>query len=164
MPLRIDQILSLLKTALEAFAQNLSGGVVSIARDPWNVFELLGANSRKYLLILHWAGDENIGEYQFSPLLLHRIEVIIAYNLGLYATPDQALLKTNGERPPLYQSIDDLRTLLLSLQYSSPQTGGWLEYKGAEPVVAPDGVALAAYKLTFGLRAVPGQSNTPTPL
>jgi hypothetical protein len=86
------------------------------------------------------------------------------YHLGLTAKPDLALIQPIGNRPPLYQSLDDLRTLILNLQFGSEQTGQYLEYRSIEPVITPDGVPLAAYRLSFGLRAVPSQSNQPTQL
>jgi hypothetical protein len=163
MALRIDQILAILKAALEAFLTGLGQpGLVSIARDPFNVFELLNNGPLNYRVVLHWAGDENISELPFVPLLLHRLEVIFGYNLGLTARPDLALIQSVGSRPPLFEQLDNLRTTLLDLQFSSEQTGAYLEYQRCEPMVTPDGVPLAAYRMSFGLRAVPGQATSTT--
>jgi hypothetical protein len=163
LPLRIDEILTTLKNALAAFAQNLGAGAqVSIARDPFNVFELLNAGTQNYVLALLWAGDENINDIPIIPLLRHNLELAFGYNLGLTARPDLALIQPVGNRPSLYQALDDIRTLLLSVQFGSNQTGMYLEYKGTEPVVTPDGIPLAAYRLSFGLRAIPAQSKIPT--
>jgi hypothetical protein len=159
MSLRIDQIVNQVKTPLEAFARGLNGSV-SVARDPYNVFELIAANPRGYRLILHWAGDKNISEVSIMPLLNHRLEVVLNRNLGLPVKPDQALTDTIGSVPPLFQSVDELRTILLGLKFSDTSTGGYLEYGGCDPLVAPDGAPLAAYQLTFFLRATPAtQSN-----
>ena len=161
--MRIDQIFKAWKCAVDNFAQGLQGKV-SIARDPYNVFELLAANPAGYLIIMHWAGDQQINEVFTIPLLRHRLEFIIARNLGMTAKPDQALLDTIASQPPLFQNVDDLRTLLMSLQVQDPSTGGNLEYIGTEPVVTPEGVTLAAYRLIFGFRAVPSTSANPVPI
>ena len=163
--LRIDQIVSSIQAALQAFAQGLSpAGTVSIARDPFNVLELLAANPSGYRLILHWAGDENVSELPFVPLLRHKIEVVFGSNLGLTAKPDLALVQQIGDRPALFAQVDNLRSLLLGLQFANDTTGGFLEYAGAEPLIIPDGVPLAAYTLKFGLRAVPAQPQNTTQL
>jgi hypothetical protein len=163
MALRIDEIVNKLKGALDAFAQGLSG-TTSIARDPYNVFELVAANPRGYLLVLHWAGDKNISEVVIHPLLAHRLEVIISRNLGLPARPDAALVQTIGTVPPLFQSVDDLRNLLLGLQFPAESTGQFLEYAGTGPLVTPEGVPLAAYQLDFNLRALPASSPNQIPI
>ena len=161
-PLRIDEILQTLKGALDAFAQGLGAGAqVSIARDPFNVFELLNAGTQNYVLVLNWAGDEQINDIPIIPLLRHNLEIVFGYNLGLTARPDLALIKPIGNRPSLYQALDDIRALLLSVQFGTNQTGMYLEYKGTEPVVTPDGIPLAAYRLAFGLRAIPAQAKIP---
>jgi hypothetical protein len=163
MPLRIDQLLLLIQGALQAFAQNLSGGgTVSIATDPFNVFELLGVGSRNYMLILHWAGDENVNDYDLIPMLRHRIELVFGANLGLAVQPDGALLAGNQNRPPIYQSLDDVRALMLGFRFSGDQTEPLFAYVRAEPVVTPQGMPLAAFRLLFTLRALPPSPNQPT--
>jgi hypothetical protein len=161
--LTIDHILTQIKAALEAFAQGLGGGTVSIAMDPFNVFELLAANPVGYRLILHWAGDSNVAD-AYVPLIRHKIEIIFGSNLGLTAKPDLALIQAVGARPPILSQVDAVRATVLGLQFPSEPTGGILEYDGAETLVTPEGFPLAAYKLTFGLRALPAQPQQPTQL
>jgi hypothetical protein len=166
-PLTIDQIVAQLKAGVDSYATGISGRT-SIARDPFNVFELLKANTQGYLVILHWGGDENIAEDapESVVLLRHKLEVIIGFSLGLTARPDAALIQTVGARPPLFQQVDNLRQLLMGFTFptDSGQTAGQLSYIGTHPVVTPDGVVMAAYQLNFGLRAVPAQPDSLTNL
>jgi hypothetical protein len=160
--LTIDQVVSQLKGAIDQYAAGISGRT-TIALDNFNVFELLKANAQGYLVILHWAGDENISDTpELTVLLRHHLEVVISFALGLTNTPGAALIQQVGARPPLFQLVDNLRGLILGLSFAAEVTAGQLEYRGTQPVVSPEGLPMAAYQLNFGLRAVPAQPSTLT--
>jgi hypothetical protein len=151
-PLTVTQILVALFTALQTWAAPLHGKV-SIARDPFNVLEILSANPAGYRLVVHWAGDDNISDIDQLPLVEHTLEIVLSYNLGLTRTPDQGLVASSTSRPPLYDVLDSLRSFVLAVQYPTEQTGSYAVYAGAKPFITPDGIPLAAYVLTFKLKA-----------
>ena len=162
-PLTVSQILAALYAALQVWGQPL-GAVVTLARDPFHVLEILAASPAGFRLVVHWAGDENISDHDALPLAAHSIEVILSYNLGLTARPDLALIQGPQDRPGVLDQVDALRSFILSVQYPAGQTGTYAVYAGAKPFVTPDGIPLAAYVLAFKLKAAVNLSLIPTPV
>lgn len=155
MSLRVDQILSKLNDALSAWGVSHKA-TVSIARDPFHVLEILAGNPQGFRLVVHWAGDDNISEHFGLPMLDHKLEIVFSYNLGLTVKPDLALITGAQNRPALYALLDELRTLVLGLAFPTGDTATYAEYTGTEPVVTPDGIPLAAYRMKVHLTGAPG--------
>jgi hypothetical protein len=160
-PLTITQILAALYAALQVWGASL-GAVVTIARDPFQVLEILAASPEGFRLVIHWAGDENISDHDALPLAENRLEVILSYNLGLTARPDLALIQGPGARPALLDQVDSLRAFVLGVQYPAGQTGTYAVYAGTKPFTTPEGIPLAAYVLAFKLKAAVNVTTVPT--
>jgi hypothetical protein len=164
-PLTITKILAALVFALKTWSTNQNiGAQVTIARDPFHVLEILAASPEGFRLVVHWAGDTNISEVDELPLSENELQVILSYNLGLTARPDMALLKGPQDRPSVLDQVDALRGFILGVQYPTIQTGTYAVYGGTKPFVTPDSIPLAAYVLTFKLKAAVNVSIVPTPI
>ncbi|HUB68010.1 MAG TPA: hypothetical protein VL981_11050 [Candidatus Methylacidiphilales bacterium] len=163
-PLTIAQILAALVTALQTWSANQQiGATITLARDPYHVLEILAASPQGFRIVVHWAGDKNISEIDALPLAENRLEIILSYNLGLTAQPDLALIQGPQNRPSVLDQVDALRGFVLGIRYPAGQTGTYAVYAGAKSFTTPAGVPLAAYILTFKLKAA---INTvfPTPI
>jgi hypothetical protein len=125
---------------------------VSIAKDPWNVLEILADSPRGLRFIVHWGGEEALGDEPAAPLSTQRIEVIVAFSLGLKAGVDAALVDSQDERPSLLAIVSRVRGHVLAMSFGQEDASeGLLRYGGAEPFETPEGVPLAAYRLKFEL-------------
>jgi hypothetical protein len=162
-PLTITQIVAALYTALQAWGQPL-GAIVTIARDPFQILEILAASPEGFRVVLHWSGDRNISDHDPLPLAENTLDVILSYNLGLTARPDLALIQGPLDRPGVLDQIDSLRSFILSVEYPTVQTGTYAVYSGTKPYATPEGIPLAAYILTFKLKAAVNVNPTPTPI
>jgi len=164
-PLTITQILTALYLALQTWSTNQQiGAQVTIARDPFHVLEILASSPATFRLVVHWAGDHNISEVDELPLSENELQVILSYNLGLTAQPDLALISGPQNRPSVLDQVDSLRSFILGVQYPTIATGTYAVYGGTKPFVTPDGVPLAAYVLTFKLKAAVNVNQVPTPI
>ena len=153
-PLRPDQIVIAIVNGLTAWAASHKAKI-SIARDPFEVLELLSADTPGLRLVVHWSGDEPLGDQMAQePLVTTTLEIILGLNLGLTAVPDKQMLTGGPLRPALYQLISDLRTTVLAIQFPNLATTDFLAYAGTRPMAAPDGVPLAAYSSRFTLESV----------
>lgn len=153
--MRPDQILESVKKDLDDWAATLAGAKVqvSVARDPYNVLELLVQGPAGLCVVIHWAGDEGNGKIG-DPKADNLIEVIVGYNLGLTIPLDQALYKSTANRPSLLKYVNDVRARLLTIQFTADETRQFTFYSGCEPIVLPDGVPLAAYRMKARLDAI----------
>ena len=157
-PLRPDQIVLAIVNGLAPWAA-AHQAKTSIARDPFEVLELLAADSPGLRLVVHWAGDEPLGDQMAqAPLVTTALEIVLGLNLGLTATPDRQLLTGGAARPALYQLVSDLRLAVLAIEFPNLATTAFLAYGGTRPVASPEGVPLAAYTSRFTLESV-----VPTP-
>ncbi len=153
-PLRPDLIVRAILNGLTPWA-TLHKAKPLVARDPFEVLELLGADPPGLRLVVHWAGDEPLGEQmEQAPLVTTTLDIVLGLNLGLTATPDKQLLTGGALRPALYQLISDLRVAVLAIQFPNLATTDFLSYAGTRPLAAPDGVPLAAYTSRFTLNSV----------
>ena len=128
-------------------------GRLSVAKDPWNVLEILVNGPQGFQVILHWGGDSDVGELPGEPMAENIIEVIVGYSLGLQAKPDVALIKNQATRSSLLKHVNDVRARVLAYVFPAEETGESLQYAGCEPLVTPDGIPLAAYKFRAKLTA-----------
>jgi hypothetical protein len=147
------QIVNHLKAKLDAWARG-HRGQVSIAKDAWNVLELLAECPAGFRVIVHWAGDKNIGNQdgiENLPMVTALIQVTLSNNLGLTAKPEQALAENvPGRQMPLLKLIGLARERIFKITWPESIAES-IRYVGCDPVGTPEGVPLAAYVLTFEL-------------
>jgi hypothetical protein len=124
---------------------------VQVAKDPWHVLEILTDSPLGLRLVLHWAGEDALGDEDAAPLATQKIEVIVGYSLGLKATPEGTLIDGTSARPSLLKFVSDVRQRVLELEFEPGASSGLVRYGGCEPFETPEGVPLAAYRLRFGL-------------
>ena len=153
-----DRIVELLTKAIEAWTKGdtLRRAKVLPARDPFDVLELLLVSLEKALIVVLWNGDqpEDIGQDadtgDVGPAR-NSIEVTVGCGLGLDASRDWRLILGKGDRKSVIGRVADVRAFVLSIHFpeADQTTLQRFAYRGCEPVVTPDGVPLAAYKLRF---------------
>lgn len=149
-------ILKLLKPDLESWANtNAVRGKISIAKDPWNVLEILAESPCGIRVILHWAGDRQLGDRDELPLVTSNIEVVLAYAMGLNKDANSELMtpQFNG-RPSVLDLVSELRERILTFDFDrdgEDESEETARYVGTEPVTLPDGTPTHAYRLKFEL-------------
>lgn len=154
-----DRIASLVKAGLTPYAVPKKGSVV-VARDPFDVLELLLAGPRGMALVVHYAGGEaaggDFGEAEsVNEETDELIEVVVGTAMGPEATNELRLLKDSGSRPGLLQRVAEVRAKVLAFVFPDEETTlRRFKYRGCESVTTPEGYALAAYRLRFALRCV----------
>lgn len=147
-----DRLTRLVRDALKGLSAEGAKPTVSIAKDPWNVIEILTDAPRGVRLVIHWAGEEALGDEPAAPLATQRIEVIVGFALGLRAGVDSALVENLENRPSLLRLVSLVRARVLGMTFTEPDASeGLFRYRGCEPVETPEGVPLAAYRLRFEL-------------
>jgi hypothetical protein len=125
---------------------------ISIAKDPWHVMEMLANSPRGLRLIVHWAGDDPLGDEPADPMETQSIEVITGYSLGLKASVDAALVENTADRPSLLKIVSEVKVRVLSMVFRAPNASdGLFRYGGTKPEETPEGVPLAAYRSKFEL-------------
>lgn len=150
-------IINPLQDTLREFTQGW--GEVSVAGDPFNVFEQLTTGPQGLLIVLHWDGDQPAGSARQSPFVKNTVEVYVGRNLGLSLEPGQQLFRedlVDGEKP-LSEQAAEIREHLRAFDFESianlPATLSErrLSYGGCGPVILPGGLPMHAYRLTFNL-------------
>jgi hypothetical protein len=149
-------ILRVIQADLKEWAGTVRGQI-SIAKDPWNVLEILAESPSGLRAILHWAGDRQLGDQDDAPLASANVEVILGYAMGLSKDPGSDLVNPQfNARPAVLDLVSELRGRLLSLDFDSDpenadESAETLRYVGTEPVTLPDGTPTHAYRLKFEL-------------
>lgn len=145
-----DRLTRLVRDALKGLNAEGAQPTISVAKDPWNVIEILTDAPRGVRLVVHWAGEEALGDEPAAPLVTQRIEVIVGYALGLRAGVDAALVENLENRPALLRLVALVRERVLAMTFTDAYASeGIFRYRGCDPVETPDGVPLAAYRLRF---------------
>lgn len=152
-----EHIILPLQDRLVAFSEGW--GHVSLAADPFNVFEQLTTGPNGTLIVLHWAGDTPAGSTRQSPFVRNTLEVYVGRNKGLTLDPNETLYREDiyDQEQPLSRQVADVREHLRAYSYDAPtgapDTRGEraLSYGGCDPVILPSGLPLATYKLSFNL-------------
>jgi len=153
---RPEQIIRPLRDDLAEFAAGW--GHVSLAADPFNVYELLTQGPHGALIVCHWAGDDHQASDYRVPVVRGQIEIYVGRNKGLRLEPGSQLVEedTDGEHA-LFRIVSDVRDRVRLFDFEAAadvapeQTDKHAHYRGAAPVPMPDGIPLAAYRLNFGL-------------
>jgi len=165
--MRIDEIVKKLADALATWGGSRSIRV-SVARDPFDVLEVLTIGPEAALLIVQWDGDEtedpelSEDDATTGPARNNN-NIIVGQGLGLDLKRDWRLIAGRGTRKSVLQRLDETRAFALSILYPADETSlRRLRYRGCEPMVTPDGIPLAAYRLKFSLVAMVNVDATET--
>jgi len=128
--------------------------IVSIAGDPFEVYEILAEGPRGFRVILLWEGDDDQPQGGTSyGITENRIEVTLSGNRGLSLKPGDNLHRDSPDgRPALVTLLASLRREIRSIRFADDgSSSAALEYRGSAPVVTPEGVRLDAYTLRFAI-------------
>jgi len=158
----ITQIVSEIRAHIEPWAKK-NNARLSVARDPWNAYELVASGSRGLILVIGFAGERAVDGPRHNPLATARIEVTLGSGMGLTAEPDANTFRDIGDRAALSDLLDDLIKTLSSLTFSNASTSSKiLEYQGTEPLTLSTGMRLAAFVAAFAVtRIVLSTPQTP---
>lgn len=150
-PLRPDQLLKTLFDDLTLWGQS-NKALVSIAQDPYHFLELLAEKPTGVRVVVHWDGDSNLTEHPLGGAICsERFKIGLTGNLGLTAKPSEALVKDSSTRVALLHLLSDLRDRVRGLVFPADATEQYVLYKGAQPLVMPDGIPLSGWELNFEL-------------
>lgn len=132
-------------------------GFLSVARDPFEVIELLGEAPGRFRVILAWDGEDQAGISARSGVVNHKFRIVVSHNRGLSILRGENRTVARGEDKPLMELANLVRDRARSIALPNNETGRVLEYKGCEPIRAEfeGGRAgmLDAYELKFELKA-----------
>jgi hypothetical protein len=146
-----DAIIAELRDDLTPWAKEKKG-TVSVATDPYNFLELLAQSPVGFQVVLHWDGEALSGdEPQSASIAVQKISAGVTFNTGLTVNPSEALVKASPIRPALLKLLTQVRDRIRSYNFPADTTGQYLLYKGADPVVLPEGLPLAGFRLNFEL-------------
>lgn len=152
-PLTIRQVAEAYHRDIDAWARTV-GGVCFFARDPVEPFEIIaGMGPNDFRVVVSWAGDSEFGGNILQPLSRHKIEVWIARSRGLEANREKQLLAAQGDRPALLDLVEQAKERVRALQFPREITRRQTTYVSTAPVTTPDGISMAAYKITVTLDA-----------
>lgn len=145
-------LLTFIKDDMAPFVKKQKG-LLSVASDPYNFLELLAQAPSGWCCILHSHSDSNTTqEIPDAAFLANEIHVGVTCNLGLTATPGEQIAKKRpGGAPSLLELVGLTRDRMRSMVFPDGVTDGAFTYLGRDPVVLPEGVPLAAYRLRFSL-------------
>jgi len=145
----LSAMLNLVRDALEPWTKT-KAGAFKVARDPWQPYEIMSAGSKGIIVSLGWIGERVVDAGQHSPLAAGTIELVLGAPMGLTQETDANLHRPVGDRPAVVDLVDELIAEVSKIAIpGSTTTAHFFEYLGTEPLTLPNGVRLAAYRLTF---------------
>lgn len=129
-----------------------NGGTPFLARDPAEPYELIaGMGPSDFRVVVNWAGDKEFGGNVLQHLDKHSIEVWIGRGRGLAADPNRSLVYSDGQQKALLDLVEACKQRVLEMKFPAEVTRKYTVYMGTDPVTTPDGISMAAYKLSFNL-------------
>lgn len=144
--MRIDEIIESLRADFDGWVKERRG-TLTVAKDPWHALEILCNGPQGIQFVLSWGGDDTEGGQDTEPLGANVIELSVAYNLGLEADRDAALMKNRDNRPSLLKLVNDARARLLAYVFAADEEPQFLAYGGTTAITLPEGLPLAAFKI-----------------
>jgi len=142
-------IIKLIRDSLEPYVAAKQGSV-SIAKDPFHVLELLLLTPDGFLVVVHFAGDDDLGQSRYTGVIKLKLEVFVSQQRGLAAEPGSELVGPTEGEDPLYVLIAKVRAFIRTIEFPDDgTTSGTIWYKGSEPVAGPEGATFNAYRLRF---------------
>lgn len=141
-------LFGLIKTDLQA----IGGGIlVSIARDPWEVQELLAEAPGRFRVIMCWDGEDTIDDHR-TGLVAHKFRFIVSQNRGLPVIKGLNLSVGRAGDPALMTLANTVRDRLRTISFPDNKTSILLQYQGSDLVKVETGgmsLNLDAYELRF---------------
>jgi hypothetical protein len=151
--MKLSDIIAALRETVEPWI-NENGGVCTIAKDPWHAYELIASGPRGLICVIGYGGRSLLDGPQGNPLAQMRFELVIGNGMGLDADTGAAVYQAIGDRPALTDLLDTLTQKVseinLALVSAGTTTPRFL-FQGDEPFEIPNGLRLAAFRLTFNL-------------
>jgi hypothetical protein len=129
-------------------------GSVSVAKDPFHVLEILAQAPQSMRLIVGYEGCDDVGGPDDAPVVTHQVTVTLGYSLGLTAQPEKALIEDAVNRPSLLGVISEIHVHLTDFLTDAGGEDRGVRLRNIRPVVTPEGVPLAAYKMTYDFVAL----------
>jgi hypothetical protein len=156
-----DQLIAHLLADLTPWVKGRKGEIL-VAAEPYHLLELLAEKPTGFRIVLHWDGDTNSQEHADGAAYLAN-----AFSLGLTCARGLTIrpmdrLHTRGAdgSPALLQLVALLRHRVRSLAWPAGETERGAVYRGAEPLILPDGTPLMGFRLRFTLSALPTPVHT----
>jgi hypothetical protein len=151
--LTILQIVKVYADDIAAWARSV-GGTCVFARDPLEPWELIaGMGPNEFRVVVNWAGDSEFGGNVMQHLDRHTIEIWLARTRGLERERDKQILQASGTTPALLDLVEAAKQRVLELKFAGTITRKYTAYKGTVPVTTPEGIPMAAYKISVTLDA-----------
>jgi len=155
--LNAKDLFALLVADLAPYVKDTLHGLFSVARDPFEVIELLGEAPGRFRVILSWEGEEPVGTRPQSGIVRHRLKAVVSHNRGLSILRGENRTVARGEDAPLMELAQLVRDRLRSALLPEGDTAHQLEYAGTEPIRAETTQGLAAqldaFEINFRLLA-----------
>jgi hypothetical protein len=155
-PLTIEELMQRIYGALKPFVEEHARGHLSIARDPYEMLELLGQAPGSFHCMLLWTGDKAFGD-RYSGIVNHEFHVTVSHNRGLSLLRGESMYLGNVPRghddKPLVALLAIVRDKLWAMEFPDRVTDRKLIYVGTDPVVI-DNTPIDAFTMTWTLRAV----------
>ncbi len=125
-------------------------GLISIAKDPYEVLELLGYQPGTLRVIIAWDGEEAIG-HESSGIAKQLISVLVSRNRGLSVLKGDSLSASGGAWESLTKLTGQVRDRLRRLRFPEASTSEQLAFEGTETVVV-ENYPLDAFRIKFSLK------------
>jgi hypothetical protein len=150
-PYTPDTLLLELHEDLSAFMA-ANRGHLSVAGEMYDFLQLLTESPAGWRVVLLWEGEENPGDNaEAGCFAANKFSLGVTANLGMTASPEIGLIKPSASRPALLQLVAAVRDWTRGHVFRQGVSTKYPLYKGADPVVLPDGMPLKAYRLRFEL-------------
>ena len=147
----ISQIVRAFYDDVSRWAREHAGTAI-LARDPEEPYDLIGRMAAAdFLIVVSWGGDKEVGGNVLQHIDRHTIQIWLARARGLTSEPNRDQVTSTGNRPALLDLVESCKQSILELRFPRELTRKHTAYVGADPVATPDGLVMAAYKLTFTL-------------
>jgi hypothetical protein len=143
-------LFNLIKGDLAPYLATL-GGLLSIARDPWEVQELLAEAPGRFRVILAWDGEDTLGDHR-SGIVAHKFKAIVSHNRGLALIKGTNLSLNRATDAPLMTLANQVRDRMRTMAFQNNPTSILLQYQGADLVkvdTQTQSLQLDAYELRW---------------
>ena len=127
------------------------GLVLLEASDPYNVFDLLVNRPEGGCVVTLWEGDQPQAQAHRALVVTHEVSVSVTKPMHPRArAAGRSDAETTGSAP-LLSLVAAVRSRILDAEVEGVASA--FTYGGCAPLVAPNGIPLDGYRLTFRLRA-----------
>jgi hypothetical protein len=151
--MKLSDIIAVLRETIEPWITE-NGGVCTIAKDPWHAYELIASGPHGLICVIGYGGRALLDSPQGNPLAQMRFEIVLGNGMGLDANTGAAVYQSIGDREALTDLLDTLTQKVAEINLTNTSQGTTTPrflYQGDEPFEIPNGLRLAAFRLTFNL-------------